>query len=246
MLDAIGQSAQAAPRARGRDLPGPALRRGPRAAGGLDHGLRGRGEVGLPGAEQPEQHRRRQGRSVRADGVGDGSCRRLGHHHDQLGGGVGVEQVEGAQRGQSAHGLGQVTPADAETVRDADPGAVEQRHQVLRARAGGGDDPDRTGTDHVGEAEPDPADDGGAAVGPHHQDTGLGGTLLEQHLLLQGHVVAEDHGEQAGVDRVEGVGEGEAARRGDQRDGRGRVDGLRGGGDRGRRRRRPEPAAGRP
>ena len=69
---------------------------------------------------------------------------------------------------------GQVAAADAEAVRHADAGAVEQAHQLLGAGAGRGDDADRAGPHDVGEAEPDAADDGGAAVGAHHQQAALG------------------------------------------------------------------------
>ena len=53
--------------------------------------------------------------------------------------------------------------------------------------------PTGPGLDDVGEAEAEAADDRGAAVGAHHQQAALGGGLLERDLLLDRHVVAEDH-----------------------------------------------------
>ena len=104
--------------------------------------------------------------------------------------------------------------------------------------------PDRAGAHDVGEPQPDAADDRRAAVGPHHQHAGPAGVLLERDLLLQRHVVAEHHGQQPGVHRVDRVGEGVRARRGDQRDASpptapppsGTVAGARGAAEPGRRR----------
>ena len=79
--------------------PGQLLGRGPRAAGRLDHGCGGRGQVRLPGSEQPEHARacRSEAACARTASATVGG-RRLGDHHDQLGGRVGVEQVERPQR----------------------------------------------------------------------------------------------------------------------------------------------------
>ena len=82
---------------------------------------------------------------------------------------VGVQGGERVERRQPADGLRQVAPADAEDVRDADAGHVEQAGDLLRAGAGGGDQPDRPRTDDVGEAERDAGDDRRPAVGAHDQ-----------------------------------------------------------------------------
>ena len=79
----------------------------------------------------------------------------------------------------------QVAAADPERVRDADAGVVEQAEQLLAAGAGRGDDADRAGRDDVGEAQPDAADDGGAAVGSHDEHAALGGRALEGDLVLE-------------------------------------------------------------
>ena len=49
----------------------------------------------------------------------------------------------------------------------------------------------------------DAADDGGAAVGAHDQDVRGRGGVLEPDLVLDGHVVREEHHGDAAVDRVE-------------------------------------------
>ena len=99
-----------------------------------------------------------------------------------------------------------------------DAGMVEQRQHLLAAGARGGDQPDRAGLDDVGEAEPEAADHRGAAVRAHHQQPLLGGRPLERDLLLDRHVVAEDHHVVAGLDRVHRLDEGVGARHRDQRD----------------------------
>ena len=136
---------------------------------------------------------------------------------------------------------GQVAAADAERGGDADAGVVEQREQLLAAGAGRGDDADRPGRDGVGEAEAEAADDRGAAVGAHDQQAALGGGPLERDLLLERHVVAEDHHVAAGVEGVHRLDEGARAGHRDQRErrrgcGAGRAAVVRGGAGRPRRR----------
>ena len=65
------------------------------------------------------------------------------------------------------------------------PAWSSRREQLLAAGAGRGDDADRAGAGGVGEAEPEAADDRGAAVGAHHQQAALGGGPLERDLLLE-------------------------------------------------------------
>ena len=103
---------------------------------------------------------------------------------------------------EPADGRRQVATADAQGVGDPDAGAVEQAEQLLAAGPGRGHDAHRTGGRRVGEAQAEPADDGGAAVGAHHEHAALGGGPLEGDLLRDGHVVAEDHHVAAGVDGV--------------------------------------------
>ena len=172
------------------------------------HGLGRLGQVGAAGPQQRRHHRRAEPVGVRREGGGHLVGRRLGDQERELDGGVGVEPRErGAGREPSDLG-GQVATADAVRRGDTDAGVVEQRQHLLTAGAGGGDDPDRPRSDDVGEPEPDPADDGGAAVGAHHQQIAGGGVLLEGELLLERHVVAEDHHVAAGLERVHGLDRG--------------------------------------
>ena len=143
---------------------------------------------------------------------------RLGHEHDQLHVGVGVEPGQGGAGRESRTVGGEVAATDAERRRDADPGVVEQREQLLAAGAGGGDDPHRAGRGDVGEAEAEPADDRRAAVRAHHQEVALGGDRLEGNLLLERDVVAEDHHVAAGVEGVHRLDEGVGARHRDEDD----------------------------
>src|SRR5690606_26380132 len=133
---------------------------------------------------------------------GDVVGRGLGDDHDQLDASVGVEAAHRLTGGGTADLRGEVAAPDAEGGAHADPRVVEQRQQLLAAGAGRGDDADRAGGDDVGEAESEPADHGGAAVGAHHQHATLGGGPLERDLLVERHVVAEDHHVATRVDRV--------------------------------------------
>ena len=87
-----------------------------------------------------------------------------------------------------------------------DAGRVEQAHHLLGAGAGRRDDAHRSGPHDVGEAERDPADVGRAAVGAHDEHVGGGRGVLEPHLVLDGHVVGEQHHRQPRRDGVEGLG----------------------------------------
>ena len=78
--------------------------------------------------------------------------------------------------------------------------------------------PDRSGPHGVGEAEPDPADHRGAAVGAHDQQPARARLVLEPDLLLDRHVVAEEHHGQAGLQRVHRLGERVRAGHRDQRE----------------------------
>ena len=117
--------------------------------------------------------------------------------------GSASRRASAVRGGEPADLGGQVAAADAVRRGDADAGMVEQSQHLLAAGARGRDDADRSGGDDVGEAEPDPVDDRGAAVGTHHEQAALGGVGLERDLLLDRHVVAEDHHVAAGLERVD-------------------------------------------
>ncbi len=103
--------------------------------------------------------------------------------------------------------------------------------------------PTGPGETALAKPRPEPADDGGAAVGAHHEQPALGGGPLERDLLLDRHVVAEDHHVAAGVEGVHRLDQ--RARRRARRPAPGRrrcrrraLAVVRGGRDLGRRRRR--------
>ena len=113
--------------------------------------------------------RRAQRRGVRLHLRQHLGCRRLGHHDDR-------GRWPGRRPGRASACRVERPPTAADRSRPPTPRqwlhpdarGVEQAHDLLGAGAGGGHDPDRAGADDVGEAEPDPADDRGAAVGAHH------------------------------------------------------------------------------
>ena len=145
------------------------------------------------------------------DPVRGGRVRRLGDQHDVVGAGSASSMPQRGDRTPAADRLGQVAAADPEHLGDGDPGLVQQAGQLLGAGSGGGDDADpRAGVgcaQHIGESESDAADDGRPAVRSHHQHPGRGGRVLEGELVLDRHVVGEDHHVPAGVDRVQSLAE---------------------------------------
>ena len=84
-----------------------------------------------------------------------------------------------------------IPPTSAERSRPPTPticetptlGAVEQARGLLRAGAGGGDDPDRARAHDVREAEPDLAEHRRAAARAHHQQPELRAAALELDLV---------------------------------------------------------------
>ena len=101
-----------------------------------------------------------------------GNVRRrwLGDQQDDLGRGI----LAAARRSRRVAirpptCCGQVAAADADHLATPDAPPVEQRHDLLRAGAGGGDDADRPGADRVGEAQAGAAEHGRARARAHHQ-----------------------------------------------------------------------------
>ena len=83
---------------------------------------------------------------------------------------------------------------------------MDADRDLLGARPGGADHPDRAAANHVGESKGDAVDDRGATVRAHHHQVGLAGVLLERQLGCGGDVVAEDHHVQAEPQRFERLG----------------------------------------
>ena len=96
----------------------------------------------------------------------------------------------------------QVAPADADDLRHADAGRVEQAGRLLGAGAGGGDDADRAGGDDVREAEADVAEHRGPAAGTHDEQPQRLAALLELELVVERDVVGEEEDVHAGAERA--------------------------------------------
>ena len=175
-------------------------------------------QVGRLGREDGGTDRHREFGRGGLDGLLDRRRRRLGHQQHPLGGGVGVQGRERVEGGEPADLGLQVAAADAEHVRDADAGHVEQARDLLGAGAAGRHHPDRSRPDDVGEAERDAGDDRRAAVGAHHQDAGVVRRPLERHLVLDRDAVGEDEHAAAGGDGVGGLGDGVLAGHRDDRE----------------------------
>ena len=193
--------------ARCRDRPG-----GPLVPERGEHGFGRGGEVGSSGAEQGELDGGAQSGGVLPEVGGDFGIRRLGHDDDQLDLRVGIEAAHRFPGGDSAHFGGQVAAANTERGGDPDTDMVEQGEELLAAGARRSDDADRPGRHRVGEAETETADDRSAAVRPHHEQVPLLSGLLEHELLVERHVVAEDHHVVACVERVHRLDERAGAR----------------------------------
>ena len=113
----------------------------------------------------------------------------------------------------------QVAPADADDVRHAAAGGVEQAGDLLRAgarprrRCPRG--PRRT---TLAKPSPTPAEHRGAALGSHHQQAALGAAALERDLVLERHVVGEEEDVQAARQRAVGLERRVLAGHRDERD----------------------------
>ena len=160
------------------------------AGGGERGGLERR--MDLPAVEVAlPAHERRDG----ALAVGDGAGQRverlglLGHQQQRLGLLVARQHREALAHHRAAHRGRQVATADADDVRHAAAGGVDQAGDLLRAGARGSDDPHRARAHDVGESEPDAGQHRGAALGPHHQEPALGAAALERDLVVERHVV---------------------------------------------------------
>ena len=78
-------------------------------------------------------------------------------------------------------------------MRNALSGARNQARNLLQARAGCADNADIATPDLVGKSERNTADDGSAAVRPHHQQATLARFTFQGDLIGDRHVVAEQH-----------------------------------------------------
>ncbi len=139
-------------------------------------------DAGLPGRPQRGDH-----------AVGDRWLGRLRHDDDHVRLRVARERLDPEVRHPRGDGSGQVAPACPDRLRDATTEPVDERGDLLNPGAGGPDDSDRAASDDVGEAERRSVEDGGSAVGSHHQQAALDRFLLEGDLVLDGDVVRKEH-----------------------------------------------------
>ena len=96
---------------------------------------------------------------------------------------------------------------------------AHQAGDFLRAGARRADDADVAARNAVGEGQRRAVDDGGAAVGAHHQSAQRLGFALEGDFLFEGHVVAEDHHVETCAQRLARLAGGVVTRHRDQRQG---------------------------
>ena len=109
-------------------------------------------------------HLQAEGCGVGTDLGQDGVVRRFGDDDDRGGLRVVRESGQRLAGGAATHGVGEVTSADTEAVGDADPGGVEETHDLLGTGAGSGDESDGSGAHDVGEPERDTLHECGPAV----------------------------------------------------------------------------------
>ena len=157
----------------------------------------------------------------------------LGEHDDDLGLGVVDECVEALLEHQTADFGLQVTAAGAQSLGDTGTELVDQDGELLGTGAGSAADTDGAAMDNVGESQRQTVDNGGTAVGTHHQQLLGNSILLELLFLFHRNVIAEQHDVDVLVQSVLGDIIGMTAGNGDQR----QVDSgisLEGGGEGGR------------
>ncbi len=173
-LVAQGAAAEQAAQRRGRAsaaAPAPTTATGGvRPPSALDDPLGGRGQVGPAGAERGpldgEPAARRPGCSSAL--TTSGSAGLLTTTTSSVpASSASAARAWRADRPPTA--ADRSRPPRPRQCRTPTPPCAEQRHELLRAGAGGGDERDGSGLDDVGEAQPDAADDRGAAVRAHDQ-----------------------------------------------------------------------------
>ena len=136
--------------------------------------------------------------------------------HDMFRAWIGIQRVDRHQGRDPAHLGFQIAPTRADRVRN--PAAVvgDQARHFLDAGARRADDANIAARHDVGETQRRAIEDGGAAIGPHHQQPLLVCQNLQRHLVGDGHVVRKHHHVQAAAQRLARFGGGECAWHGNQ------------------------------
>jgi hypothetical protein len=150
------------------------------------------------------------------------SGRRLGRlrdDDDDLGRRVGIEQFDGLSCRGSVDCVLEVAPAGSDGLRDAGPGAVDQRRYLLQAGPRGRDDADGTAVELVCESERESVEQRGPTVRTHHELVVRAAERLEVSLGLDWDVIGKNLDVQAGVQRQPRLADGVRARHRDERHG---------------------------
>ena len=180
-------------------------RRGLFEVAGEPHDRAFRARLG-PRADEERDCRLAGALERRDDLIRDGLGRRLGNDDDDLGAIIAGERFDAHERRCAAYPLIlEVAAASADRLADARSGAVDEARNFLDAGPRGADDADRTALDDIGKAQRHAIDDGGAAIGPHHQEALAPAQRLEGDLVLERHVVGEQHHVQAALQRLAGL-----------------------------------------
>ena len=118
----------------------------------------------------------------------------------------------------SADLWGQVASADADDLADSHAPAIEQRHGLLGARAGGSDHADGPGPDRVREPQANAPEHRRSGARTHQQPATGQRVILERHFLVDRHVVAEQQDVQVGRESLVGGQRGVVPGHGDHGD----------------------------
>ena len=147
-----------------------------------------------------------------------GRIRRLRDQHDDGCGWVAPEQGHPVEHRAPADRRGQISSPGAERMRNAAAQAVDDRDHLLEPGPRRRHDSDRSPPDPIGKPERGPSHERGPAVRAHAEKPPRPGGLFEPHFVLHGHVVAEQHHVQPGVQRLAGNAGSEPPRNGDERE----------------------------
>ncbi len=118
--------------------------------------------------------------------------------------GIAAQQVDALAERHCADLLRQVAAARADAVRHAAAELVDARRDLLQAGAGGRHDADGPAAHLVRKAQPDPADDGRAAVGAHDEQALLRSQPLQLDFFFDRDVIAEEEDVLVEVKRLAG------------------------------------------
>ena len=155
--------------------------------------------------------------------LGDAGRGRLGHEREHPRVGIQREPAQRLERREPADHRIEVTAAGADRLRDAAAETVQETRDLLQPRARRADQPDRAAANTVGEADPDSVEDGGSALGAHHEEPGARGAPLESDLLLERDAVTEDEDVMPGGERLMSLVGGVGSRHGDDCEARARL-----------------------